>query len=156
MIIHATSYDHSQLIINMNCMSGISSLRLFSYWIRKKNIQLFCQLRVSKCNIVVFLSFQSRLLSVCWTPAGYWRPRLARISRILAVFGFSSPILETHQLVYLVLWSHRYTDPHKCFQSHRVRVIKTGQRYRDAEMLKIALLCRLVNPGNVCIWLIKT
>ena len=71
--------------------------------------------------------FSPRLLSVCWAPAGYWRPRLARISRILAVFGFSSPILETHQLVYLVLWSHRYTDPHKCFQSHRVRHFKAGQ-----------------------------
>ena len=83
--------------------------------------------------------FSPRLLSVCWAPAGYWQPRLARISRILAVFGFSSPILETHQLVYLVLWSHRYTDPHKCFQSHRVRDFRTGQSYN--RMIKIASLC---------------
>ena len=55
----------------------------------------------------------------------------ARISRILAVFGFSSPVLETHQLVYLVLWSHRYTDPNKCFQSHRESETGFQDRGRD-------------------------
>ena len=73
----------------------------------EKNIQLFCNIRVSKCNIVVFLSFQSS--PPLSRSAGHQLAidgpdySAARISRILAVFGFSSPILETHQLVYLVL-----------------------------------------------------
>ena len=137
----------------MDCVLGISSLRVFHVSIElEKNRQLFCQIRVSKCNSGFFLSFHS--LSVCWLPAGYWRP--ARISRILAVFGFSSPILETHQLVYLVLWSHRYTDPNKCFQSDlKTRVQDRG---RDTGWWWWWLLHSKGwwTLANVCIWLIKT
>ena len=55
-------------------------------------IKIFSSFAWFVCPSVILESsclFKSRLLVVCWAPAGYWRPG-ARISRILAVFGFSS------------------------------------------------------------------
>ena len=70
-----------------------------------KNRKIYLAFLHESCNIGVFLSFQSSSRSAGHQLAidGPDYGTTARISRILAVFGFSSPILETHQLVYLVL-----------------------------------------------------